>query len=107
MRRECKDELVVCHLGNLIHLGARRPPGVVGGGIANLRLDVRVALCVVFGHAEGTLAKVLYGHDGSGRVRDWWLSFSVQSKPSDPRAAQLITHKGTSPCPHAALGVCR
>ena len=75
-RKEGEDELVVCHLSNLVHLGAGGSPGVVGGGIANLCLDIRVALCVVFGHAESTLAKMLYGHDGSGRVRDRWLSFS-------------------------------
>ena len=63
---ECGDELVVCHLGNLVHLGARGTPGVVGGGIANLRLDVRVTLCVVFGDTKSALAKVLYGHDEDG-----------------------------------------
>ena len=37
---ECENELVVCHLGNLVHLGARGAPRVVGGGIADLCLDV-------------------------------------------------------------------
>jgi len=62
----CEDELVVCHLSDLIHLGSRWTPGIIGGGIADPCLDIRVTLCVVFGDTESTLAKVLYGHDGDG-----------------------------------------
>ena len=60
---EREDELVVCHLGNLVHLGTRGTPGVVGGGIADLYLDLRVTFCVVFSGTESALAKALYGHD--------------------------------------------
>ena len=91
---ENEDELVVCHLGDLVHLGARGTPGIVGGGIADLCLDVRVTFCIVLGDTESALAKVLDGHDESGgRVRNWSLSFLVQSEPgADPQTAQLIPH---------------
>ena len=69
------DSLVVSHLGNLIHLGARGTPGVVGGGVSDLCLDIRVTLCVVFGDAKGTLAKVLYGHDEEGGMGEKPASF--------------------------------
>lgn len=58
--------LVISHLGYLVHLGARGSPRVVGGGVANLCLDIRVTLRVVFGDTESAFAKVLYGHDDNG-----------------------------------------
>ena len=88
----CEDELVVCHLGNLVHLGARGAPGVVGGGIANLCLDVRVTLCVVFGDAESTLAKVLYGHDEDGGAGEKPVAFLFGPKVS-PCAVDRATRR--------------
>ena len=68
-QNECGDELVISHLGNLVHLGAGGSPRVVGGGVANLCLDIRVTLRIVFGDTESTFAEVLYGHDDNWRVR--------------------------------------
>ena len=42
-----KYALVISHLRDLIHLLACRPPWVVGCGIANFRLHIRVTFRVV------------------------------------------------------------
>ena len=57
--------LVISHLRNLVHLGARWAPWVVAGGLSDLCLSVRVALGVVFGGADDPLAEVLHGGHAS------------------------------------------
>ncbi len=44
--------LVVCHLGDLVHLRARWTPRIVGRGIPDFGLDVRVTFSVVLGHTQ-------------------------------------------------------
>lgn len=63
--RRKQNALVVRQLRELVHLGPTRAPWIVRSGIADLRLHVRVAFCVVLRYADDAFAEVLEGRHGA------------------------------------------
>jgi len=60
-RDHADTQLIISQLCNLVHLGPRRAPGIIGSGIADFGLCIWVSLCIVLGYPQRCLAKVLHG----------------------------------------------
>ena len=54
-------QLIISQLCNLVHLGPRRAPGIIGSSIADFGLCIWVSLCIILGYPQRCLAKVLHG----------------------------------------------
>ena len=54
--------LIEGHLGDLVHLCTGGTPWIVGSGLSNLSLYVRVTLCVILCDTERAFTEILERH---------------------------------------------